>query len=62
METDDKCPECQGHTVQFRGSGRDTQYKICTRYREKGHKTDAEIDAAIAAVREANYPASGRFG
>lgn len=56
-----KCPECDGATVQFRGNTVDSsEYRICTRYRESGHLSEDEIKGRIAGERERIRP-SGRF-
>ena len=57
---DARCPECGGRTVEFRGRGLDMNYRICSRYTEPGHKSEADIRKAIADVRHAVRP-SGRF-
>lgn len=55
------CTECGGASVEFRGSGKDTQYKVCSRYAEPGHLTKGQISARIRDVRAGNEPSSGRF-
>jgi len=55
-----QCPECFGKTVLYKGKGLDSVYYICSRYREAGHKTDAEINAEITRLRKLLNP-SGRF-
>jgi hypothetical protein len=60
MGEEKKCPECKGATVEFRGSGCDTQYRICSRYAEPGHLSAEEIRREIAYWRSALRP-SGRF-
>ena len=60
MTIENKCPECFGLTVQFWGKGKDMQYRICPRYKEPGHKTEAEINQVIHQVRMSVNP-SGRF-
>ena len=57
---EDLCPECYGKTVMFGGNGMDTQYKICPRYKEAGHKTEAEITTEIQRVQRLIRP-SGRW-
>lgn len=54
------CPECNGSAVEFRGTGSDLEYKVCSRYREPGHIDLAEIRAKIAEQRMSGRP-SGRF-
>ena len=56
----EKCPECGGRTVEFSGHGLDTQYKICSRWKEPGHKTEEEVKRILANVRKQLRP-SGRF-
>jgi len=57
---DELCPECQGQTVMFIGSGKNMQYKICPRYTEPGHKSEEEIIRMIGQVRLLINP-SGRL-
>lgn len=54
------CAECNGHSVQFRGSGLNMQYRICSRYKEPGHMTWSEIQGCIAEKMRIVRP-SGRF-
>lgn len=54
------CPECGGETVMFTGMSLDTQYKICSRYKEIGHKNEEEIRARIERVQRIIRP-SGRM-
>jgi len=54
------CPECRGLTVEFKGCGLDSQYKVCSRYTEPGHLTAEQIQDKIRARRAAVRP-SGRF-
>ena len=55
------CPECKGRTVEYTGKGLDTQYRICSRYTEAGHKSEEEINREMANLRRGIKP-SGRFG
>ena len=50
------CSECCGKTVLFGGNGMNTQYKICSRYKEAGHKTEAEITAEIHSMQKRIRP------
>lgn len=59
--SDDKCPECGGAGIEFRGSGNNLQHKTCGRWKEPGHPTEAEIRAKFSEMFNAHYPASGRF-
>ncbi len=56
----DPCPECKGVTVEFRVHGLNTEHKICSRWREPGHLSEAEIREKIRAVTVA-LRSSGRF-
>lgn len=58
---DEPCPECGGKGIEFRGSGKNLQHKTCSRWREPGHPTEAEIRAKLSEMFNAHYPASGRF-
>ncbi len=33
----EKCPECGSRGIEFSGRGLETQYKICSRYKDDGH-------------------------
>lgn len=61
MSDPEKCADCGGRGIEFRGSGNNTQYRVCPRWREPGHPTQEEITEKLAESRAANYPASGRF-
>jgi hypothetical protein len=54
------CPECKGVTVQFTGTGLNTQYRICRRYEESGHLSKEAINERIATTIRAARP-SGRY-
>lgn len=54
------CTECKGLTIEFRGSGLDRQYKICSKYRERGHLSEEQLRARIREAVTAGRP-SGRF-
>ena len=54
------CPECFGKTINFKGPGLDSEYRVCPRYQEPGHLNAAEIREAYMAYGRAVYP-SGRF-
>ena len=63
MSTDDStilCSECHGETVSFKGRGLDMQYKICSRWKEPGHKSEDEVKQEISSLRRQIRP-SGRF-
>lgn len=49
MESEQKCPECGGDTIVFRGVGREGEYWICPRREEPGHLGEEEVLAAYAA-------------
>ena len=53
--------DCKGATVEFRGLGKDRQYRICPNWKEPGHLTEAEIKKAIGNERGWIMPHSGRF-
>lgn len=56
----EECPECGGVTIEFRGLGLDTQYRVCPRWKEPGHKTESECKAELRERRGAIRP-SGRY-
>lgn len=53
------CTECDGRTVEFRGSGSRTEYRICPRWREPGHLSREEIAERLAVAAMTENP-SGR--
>ena len=55
------CQECGGRTVEFCGTGKDTQQRICSQWQEPGHLSEEEVKAKIQGVRNALMP-SGRQG
>lgn len=55
-----KCPECEGRTIDLRGTGLNMQYRICTRYETAGHLSKEEIQRQIQHVRGVVRP-SGRY-
>lgn len=55
-----KCPECNGVTVMTRGKGTDTQYMICTRWKQPGHLDQIDIEMRVRELRKELRP-SGRF-
>ena len=59
-EASPACPECAGRTITFRGKGLETEWKICPRCQEPGHKTLAECQAEIRKLQRDIRP-SGRF-
>ena len=54
------CFECDGRTIEFRGSGSIMEYRLCSRYREPGHLSATEIGERIAVETMTERP-SGRF-
>ena len=54
------CAECGGRTIEFKGTGSDTQYKICSRYKEPGHLRWDEVQARYRERAKVLRP-SGRF-
>lgn len=58
---DERCTECGGEGVEFRFSGKDAQYRICSRWQEPGHPSKDEISKKIIENGERHYPRSGRF-
>ena len=61
MTEENKCPECFGQTIMFMDAGKNSQFKLCSRYKEPGHKTEAEIQQEYQAHMRFNMPRSGRF-
>jgi hypothetical protein len=53
------CVECGGRTIEFRGTGLNTQYRVCPRFREPGHLSEDEMVNALATAR-GNLTPSGR--
>jgi hypothetical protein len=60
MTESKECPECFGKTIQFWGTGKNTQYRICSHWQEEGHLTKFEINQKLADVQRFLNP-SGRF-
>jgi ssDNA-binding Zn-finger/Zn-ribbon topoisomerase 1 len=56
-----KCPECLGATVLFKGQGLDRQYKVCSQWEKPGHLTLEEIRAKIGQDARLSAPSSGRW-
>lgn len=56
-----KCDECNGETINFRGSGSDLQFKICTKVGTEEHLTMQQAQEKLADERHRARP-SGRFG
>jgi hypothetical protein len=54
-----QCVECGGQTIEFRFAGKDTQYRLCPRWREPGHLSESELRTELQAERLAASP-SGR--
>ena len=55
------CPECNGETIEFRGSGKASEYKVCSRWKELGHHTEDEVKAKLKVWKDAAWP-PGRYG
>lgn len=56
------CPECEGRGVDFKGSGRDTQYRYCSKINEPGHvPSPAEATARVQRV-VGSLRGNGRHG
>ena len=56
-----ECAICRGLTVEVRGHGLETQYRICADWQKPGHMSREQIRARIAEVRERYMPISRRF-
>jgi len=54
-----QCPECHGRTLEFRRTGKDTEYKVCSRFLQPGHLSQGEIQAKIRQIMRGVFP-SGR--
>lgn len=50
------CTECDGRTVEFRGSGASAEYRICPRWREPGHLSRDEIAERLAVEAMTEHP------
>lgn len=59
-EKPEPCPKCGGRTVEFTGTGKITQYRICPWRDKPGHKTKDEVAQEITCVRQSIVP-SGRM-
>lgn len=55
------CPECGGRTIEWRFAGKDTQSKLCSRWREPGHLSEAAVRDQRRRVLLASMPPSRRF-
>lgn len=55
-----KCAECNGETIEFRGSGMDLQYRICNKVGTDGHLTMQQAQEKLADKRNQVRP-SGRY-
>lgn len=42
-QQDAPCSECKGATVEFRGSGLNAEYKVCSRWKQPGHLLPKEL-------------------
>lgn len=54
------CPECFGQTIIFRGKGLESQYKLCSKWKQPGHLTEAAIKEKYEQMGRIICP-SGRF-
>lgn len=54
------CSDCGGTTLEFRGVGKDTEYRLCPRWQEPGHMSKDEMRAKIRSL-VADLNPSGRF-
>jgi hypothetical protein len=57
----DTCPECEGRTIEFRGSGKNLQRRLCTRWKEPGHLTEEEVRTRVREEMDRAWP-PGAFG
>lgn len=55
------CPECNGATIEFRGSGLDLQRKVCSRWQEPGHLSWPEMERIHAEKVRAHSRGKVRF-
>lgn len=55
-----RCPDCQGRTIEFKGKGLESQYRICPRWTEPGHLTSQEVQARLFRYMQSVRP-SGRW-
>lgn len=56
----DPCKDCGGLTIELRGRGLDTEYRLCPLWREPGHKTEDEVRKELSAARQSLNP-GGRY-
>lgn len=56
----EKCHECGGSTVMFRGKGLNLEYKVCSLWQKPGHLSREEIRAKVAQVIQIELP-EGRW-
>lgn len=61
VSDEEPCRECGGQSVLFQGTGAETQFRICTRWRKPGHLSEREIKDRIRDERAKAFPSSGRF-
>ena len=54
------CHECGNKTIEWKGRGMATEYKICSLWREPGHMSSEEINQEINRIQRLIRPA-GRF-
>lgn len=55
------CPECKGVTLEIKGKGSGSQYKLCTRWKDPGHLSKDKIQEKYSNWVRAMAPRSGRF-
>jgi hypothetical protein len=64
MSDSEKCPECQGQTIEFRGKGSSLQWRRCSKtYDEpEKHLSEDGQKALWNKMMLAHKTKSGRFG
>jgi len=57
-----ECPACKGLTVEFRGTGKDIEYRVCSGVDDNRfvHKSAKEVNREILFAQYSAHP-SGRF-
>lgn len=55
------CAECNNETIQFRGSGKNMQHRLCTRWKETGHLSEEQVRARLREEADRAWP-PGAFG
>lgn len=58
---DARCPDCNGDTIRFRGSGLDLERWVCPRWQEPGHLSREAINERVREERARHMPRSGRW-